>query len=94
MDTLALEQHKYLNERDPEVKMLFDLLSLGENIIYKKKITDIIKEYELPISLDEFFLPIGKKEEINFNDFCYLFKATSESGDLFLQTFASSFYNA
>jgi hypothetical protein len=69
------------------------LLSLGEEVIYKKKIIEVIKEFELPISIDEFFAPIGKKEEIYFSDFCYLFKATSESGDILMQTFASSFYN-
>ena len=88
-----MEQAKYQNEKDPEIKYLFELLSLGENIIYRRKIIEIIKEFELPISIDDFFQPIGKKEEINFNDFCYLFKSTNDSNDLFIQTFASSFYN-
>ena len=68
-------------------------MALGEEVIYKKKIVEVIKEFELPISIDEFFQPIGKKEEIYFQDFCYLFKSTSESGEIFMQTFASSFYN-
>ena len=73
--------------------MLFDLLSLGEPIISKRKITDIIRDFDLPINPDDFFHPIGKKDEINFTDFCYLFKSSSDQGEVFLQSFASSFYN-
>ncbi len=93
IEFIALEQHRYQNERDPEIRQLFELLSLGETLIYRKKIVEVIKEFELPISIDDFFQPIGKKEEIYFQDFCYLFKATSESSEIFMQTFASSFYN-
>jgi len=89
---IALEHDKYLNERDPEIKYLFELLSLGESSIYKKKIVEVIKDFELPINIDEFFAPIGKKEEIFFEDFCYLFKSTGESGEILMNTFASSFY--
>jgi hypothetical protein len=54
----------------------------------------IIEEYELPIDLNEFFAPIGKKEELTFADFCSLFKCRTQENALFYKTFASSFQNA
>ena len=35
---------------------------------------DIIKTFDLPINLDQFFQPVGGQEEINFNEFCSLFQ--------------------
>jgi hypothetical protein len=93
LEYIALEQNKFLNEKDPEMENLFNILCFGDIVIYRKKISEIIENFELPLSLDEFFLPIGKKEEINFNDFCYLFKANKEA-NLFLKTFAQSFYGS
>jgi len=63
--------------------------------VYRKKIIEIIKEFELPIIIDEFFKPIGTRDEISFNDFCALFRANStQTNDIFFQSFASSFYNS
>lgn len=51
-------------------------------------------EFELPISIEEFLAPIGKKEEITFSDFCSLFKSKCNGNDILLSTFTSSFYNS
>ena len=73
---------------------LFSLLSNGDNTLSKKKLIEIIKNFELPIKADEFFAPLGKIEDLNFTDFCSLFKSKSYSSDIFYKTFASSFNNA
>ena len=66
-----------------------------EYISNHKKIIEIIKEFDLPILIDDFFKPIGKKDEINFNDFCSLFRPNNtQTNDIFFQTFASSFHNS
>ncbi len=47
---------------------------------------NIIKEFDLPIEMNEFFDPIsslGKKEDISFPEFCSLFKSNSESRGAF-----------
>lgn len=46
------------------------------------------------MNIEDFFQPIGKKEEINFNDFCCLFRAKNASNEFFFNTFASSFHNS
>jgi hypothetical protein len=83
------------NERDPEFKDLFDLLASSDMTISKKSLVDIIFQFELPIRIEEFFLPIGKKDTLNFSDFCLLFKS-GEKEDVFLKSFsgAGSFQQA
>lgn len=46
----------------------------------------IIKQFDLPIVMTEFFSPVGKKEEITFPEFCSLFKSTENSKGIFLNT--------
>jgi hypothetical protein len=36
---------------------------------------ELFYNFELPLSLDEFLEPIGKKDLITYNDFCFLFKS-------------------
>jgi hypothetical protein len=47
---------------------------------------EIIKDFDLPIVMTEFFSPVGKKEEITFPDFCSLFKSTECSKGIFFNT--------
>jgi hypothetical protein len=89
-----MEQNRNQNEKDPEIRFLFNSLSPDECYVYRKKLIEIIKEFELPIAIEDFFKPIGKKDEINFNDFCALFRANPSTNDIFFQTFASSFQNS
>jgi hypothetical protein len=50
----------------------------------------LIKEFDLPITSEEFFSPIGIKENFSFSDFCYLFKCNKNS-DLLLRSITSGF---
>lgn len=53
----------------------------------------IIKEFDLPIEMNEFFDPIsslGKKEEISFPEFCTLFKSNIASRGAFFNSVPSS----
>jgi hypothetical protein len=52
----------------------------------------VIKEFDLPITIEEFFSPIGKKENLSFSDFCYLFKC-NENSDFLIKSFSSGFKN-
>ena len=57
-----------------------------ENItIHKNSLINIIDQFDLPIIMNEFFSPLGKKEEINFSEFCSLFKSTFGAG-VFIDT--------
>jgi hypothetical protein len=69
------------------------MLANGNTTISKKNITDIIIQFELPIKSDDFFSPIGKKENLNFEDFCLLFKNSSKQDDIFLKSFSGGFMN-
>ena len=40
----------------------------------RKFLKELFYQYELPLSIDEFLEPIGKKDSISFSDFCLLFK--------------------
>lgn len=51
---------------------------------------EIIKTFDLPIVMTEFFSPVGKKEEITFPDFCSLFKSKDCSEGLFFNTIKKS----
>lgn len=53
----------------------------------------IIKEFDLPIEMNEFFDPIsslGKKEEISFPEFCTLFKSSASSRGAFFSNIPSN----
>jgi len=46
----------------------------------------MIKQFDLPIVMTEFFSPVGKKEEITFPEFCSLFKSNLNSQGIFLNS--------
>lgn len=97
-----MEHDRAYNEKDPELSKyfklikeeLFSLLSNGDNILSKRKLFEIIVNFDLPLRVEEFFAPLGKTEDLTFSDFCSLFKSKSYSSDIFYKTFASSFNNA
>ena len=73
-NTVFKEQAQTKNQNDPEMEKLFKSLAGKEgDYVYKKKLTDIITMFDLPININQFFQPIQGIEEINFNEFCYLF---------------------
>ena len=73
-NTVLKEQAQMKNQNDPEMEKLFKSLAGKEgDYVYKKKLTDIITMFDLPININQFFQPIQGIEEINFNEFCYLF---------------------
>ena len=73
--TVLKDQAQSKNQNDPEMEKLFKSLAGKEgDYVYKKKLSDIIRTFDLPINLDQFFQPIGGQEEINFNEFCSLFQ--------------------
>ena len=75
VNTVMKGQAQSKNQNDPEMEKLFKSLAGKEgDYVYKKKLSDIIKTFDLPINLDQFFQPVGGQEEINFNEFCTLFK--------------------
>ena len=75
VNTVMKDQAQSKNQNDPEMEKLFKSLAGKEgDYVYKKKLSDIIKTFDLPINLDQFFQPVGGQEEINFNEFCTLFK--------------------
>lgn len=64
------------NQNDPEMEKLFkNLAGRDGEYVYRKRLTDIITMFDLAIDLNEFFKPVGEQTEINFNEFCMLFKA-------------------
>ena len=75
VNTVMKDQAQSKNQNDPEMEKLFKSLAGKEgDYVYKKKLSDIIKTFDLPINLDQFFQPVGGQEEINFNEFCSLFQ--------------------
>ena len=75
VNTVLKDQVQSKNQNDPEMEKLFKSLAGKEgDYVYKKKLSDIIRTFDLPINLDQFFQPIGGQEEINFNEFCRLFQ--------------------
>jgi hypothetical protein len=92
IELVVRDNDKTENERDPELKDLFNILAY-DNLINKKKFVDIINSFGLPLNIDEFLGPLRKKEDINFNEFCSLFKKKTDETDLMFATFYSSFYN-
>ena len=55
-------------------KLFKSLAGKEGDYVYKKKLTDIITMFDLPINVNQFFQPIQGIEEINFNEFCALFQ--------------------
>ena len=75
VNTVLKDQAQSKNQNDPEMEKLFKSLAGKEgDYVYKKKLSDIIRTFDLPINLEQFFQPIGGQEEINFNEFCSLFQ--------------------
>ena len=75
VNTVLKDQVQSKNQNDPEMEKLFKSLAGKDgDYVYKKKLSDIIKTFDLPINLEQFFQPIGGQEEINFNEFCSLFQ--------------------
>ena len=72
------------------VENLFDTLTEEEITINKNRLMEIIKEFDLPIVMSEFFSPIGKKEELSFSEFCSLFKSTIGSKGVFVNSINQS----
>ena len=52
----------------------------------KKKLTEIINTFGLLIDLEQFFRPVNGAEEINFNEFCTLFRS-EKTEENFRKTF-------
>ena len=76
VNTIMKDQMQSTNQNDPEMEKLFKSLAGKDgDYVYKKKLTDIIKLFDLSINLDQFFQPAGGQEEMNFNEFCSLFQA-------------------
>ena len=88
--TLVIEHHKNKNENDVEFRKMFDLLCGGNETIRKKSLMDILENFGVTINYEQFFSPIGKKDSLEFEDFCCLFKS-NEDKDLFKQTFSNGF---
>jgi hypothetical protein len=76
---------------------LFNYLASDSNVVELSKIKGIIENFNLPISFDEFFNPIGKKDKLNYSEFCELFKGnkkeTMNPKKITNTDFLKSFYN-
>ena len=91
IEKIKREQDQEKNANDPEMKKLFEALAGPEqDYVYKKKLSDAINVFELEINLNEFFAPVNNQEELNFNEFCALFKTGNELEDLAMKTFYSN----
>ena len=87
INTILKDQFQSQNQDDPEMEKLFKSLAGKEgDYVYKKKLSEIIKTFGLLIDLDQFFKPVGGAEEINFNEFCTLFR-TEKKEENFRKTF-------
>jgi hypothetical protein len=56
------------------IEKIFTQISHDESID-KRFLIELFYTFELPLSIDEFLEPIGKKDVISFSDFCLLFKS-------------------
>ena len=75
VNTVLKDQAQSKNQNDPEMEKLFKSLAGKDgDYVYKKKLSDIITNFDLPINLNTFFQPVGGQEELNFNEFCCLFR--------------------
>ena len=83
VNTVLKDQAQSKNQNDPEMEKLFKSLAGKEgDYVYKRKLTDIINMFGLPINLNNFFQPVSGQEEINFNEFCCLFRAENVDENL------------
>ena len=83
VNTVLKDQAQSKNQNDPEMEKLFRSLAGKEgDYVYKRKLTDIINMFGLPINLNNFFQPVSGQEEINFNEFCCLFRAENVDENL------------
>ena len=58
VNTIMKDQMQSTNQNDPEMEKLFKSLAGKDgDYVYKKKLTDIIKLFDLSINLDQFFQP-------------------------------------
>ena len=75
VNTVIKDQAQSKNQNDPEMDKLFKSLAGKEgDYVYKRKLSDIITMFGLPIDLNTFFQPVSGQEELNFNEFCCLFR--------------------
>ncbi len=83
LNTVIKDQALSKNQNDPEMEKLFKSLAGKDgDYVYKKKLSDIIKTFDLTINLEQFFQPVGGQEEINFNEFCSLFHVEKSDENL------------
>ena len=82
-NTVLKDQAQSKNQNDPEMEKLFKSLAGKEgDYVYKRKLSDIITTFGLPVNLNNFFQPVGGQEELTFNEFCCLFKAEKVDDNL------------
>jgi hypothetical protein len=91
IEQIKREQDQLINVDDPEMKELYDILAGNEEYVFKSKLIEIIKIFELPIDYNKFFEPVKDIEKLTFEDFCCLFKPGSEINDIVIHTFYSTF---
>ena len=87
INIILKDQFQSKNQDDPEMEKLFKSLAGKDgDYVYKKKLTDIMNTFGLLIDIDQFFRPVSGAEEINFNEFCTLFRS-EKNQDNFRKTF-------
>ena len=87
INTILKDQFQSQNQDDPEMEKLFKSLAGKDgDYVYKKRLTDIINTFGLLVDVEKFFKPVGGAEEINFNEFCTLFR-TEKTQETFRTTF-------
>ena len=87
INTILKDQFQSQNQDDPEMEKLFKSLAGKDgDYVYKKKLTEIINTFGLLIDLEQFFRPVNGAEEINFNEFCTLFRS-EKTEENFRKTF-------
>ena len=87
INTILKDQFQSQNQDDPEMEKLFKSLAGKDgDYVYKKRLTDIINTFGLLVDVEQFFKPVGGAEEINFNEFCTLFR-TEKNQETFRTTF-------
>ena len=94
IEQVVKDNDKIENERDPELRELYDILKDKTlETIVTHKFAEIINSFELPINTDTFLGSLKKKDELDFIDFCCLFKKKLDDSNLLFNTFYSSFYH-
>ena len=91
IEYILKEQEIIENQNDPEMLQLFNNLSNNGDYLYKKNLKNILILYELPLNIEEFFEPLKGQEEINFNEFCALFRKGQGKDEELIRTFYSTF---